>query len=102
MGPLIDKEVRTLTEAGQRAYRWGFSDCLNLFAIWRDDVQRIGARETDIREIHKQLRREIEKAGCTQCQQTGMQPSHFGSERCESGSLASGGETAHCSCDTCF
>lgn len=29
-------------------------------------------------------------------------PSHSGSPSCESGSLASGGHRAHCSCDTCF
>jgi hypothetical protein len=29
-------------------------------------------------------------------------PSHEGSARCESGSIASGGKRAHCSCDTCF
>lgn len=29
-------------------------------------------------------------------------PSHDGSSRCQSGSLASGGRHAHCTCDTCF
>jgi hypothetical protein len=33
---------------------------------------------------------------------SGMGPSHRGSERCESGSLASGGDKSHCTCDTCF
>lgn len=32
----------------------------------------------------------------------GFGPSHNGSRRCESGSIASGGNRAHCSCDTCF
>lgn len=32
----------------------------------------------------------------------GFGPSHDGSTRCESGSIASGGTRAHCSCDTCF
>lgn len=32
----------------------------------------------------------------------GHGPSHAGSPRCESGSLASGGNRAHCACDTCF
>jgi hypothetical protein len=27
--------------------------------------------------------------------------SHFGSEQCSSGSIASGGSVAHCSCDYC-
>lgn len=42
-----------------------------------------------------------EKA-CSTCQETGMRPSHNGSKRCESGSIASGGPNAHCSCDRCF
>lgn len=36
--------------------------------------------------------------GCT----PGFRPSHDGSPRCESGSTASGGDKAHCTCDTCF
>ncbi len=32
----------------------------------------------------------------------GFGPSHEGSKLCESGSIASGGTIAHCSCDTCF
>ena len=31
-----------------------------------------------------------------------LKPSHNGSRRCESGSIASGGTKAHCSCDLCF
>lgn len=31
-----------------------------------------------------------------------MMPSHRGSTMCESGSLASGGNNSHCTCDTCF
>lgn len=29
-------------------------------------------------------------------------PRHDGSKRCESGSIASGGERSHCTCDWCF
>lgn len=29
-------------------------------------------------------------------------PSHRGSSRCESGSIASGGNKTHCTCDICF
>jgi hypothetical protein len=29
-------------------------------------------------------------------------PSHDGSEFCESGSIASGGQRAHCRCDECY
>lgn len=32
----------------------------------------------------------------------GFGPRHAGSESCESGSIASGGDRAHCSCDRCF
>lgn len=32
----------------------------------------------------------------------GWGPSHFGSSGCRSGSLASGGRNAHCTCDGCF
>jgi len=32
----------------------------------------------------------------------GFGPSHDGSEHCESGSIASGGDVAHCTCDVCF
>lgn len=31
-----------------------------------------------------------------------FKPTHSGSSRCKSGSIASGGNKAHCSCDTCF
>lgn len=31
-----------------------------------------------------------------------MAPSHYGSVRCESGSLNSGGSNSHCTCDVCF
>jgi hypothetical protein len=39
---------------------------------------------------------------CRTCSMPGMKPSHTGSPRCESGSIASGGKNAHCTCDTCF
>jgi hypothetical protein len=32
----------------------------------------------------------------------GMGPRHAGSARCRSGSIAAGGEKAHCTCDICF
>ncbi len=32
----------------------------------------------------------------------GFGPSHAGSSSCQSGSIASGGDRAHCSCDVCF
>lgn len=49
---------------------------------------------------------EPEQSVCETCEQIkregGFGPSHNGSKRCESGSIASGGQNAHCTCDTCF
>ena len=43
---------------------------------------------------------------CETCEQVkskgGFGPSHNGSPSCQSGSIASGGNKAHCTCDTCF
>jgi len=39
---------------------------------------------------------------CQTCQYEGMKPSHDGSNNCESGSIASGGNKSHCTCDVCF
>jgi hypothetical protein len=40
---------------------------------------------------------------CRTCQMPEqIKPSHDGSPRCESGSIASGGKNAHCTCDVCF
>jgi len=39
---------------------------------------------------------------CPTCKLDQFKPSHDGSIRCESGSIASGGNKSHCSCDICF
>lgn len=40
---------------------------------------------------------------CRTCALPGtFKPSHNGSVSCQSGSIASGGKNAHCTCDTCF
>lgn len=39
---------------------------------------------------------------CPSCAKGGFQPTHNGSRSCESGSIASGGDNSHCSCDVCF
>lgn len=39
---------------------------------------------------------------CMMCADRSFLPRHNGSTRCRSGSIASGGTTSHCSCDTCF
>ncbi len=43
-------------------------------------------------------------ADCETCRVLagGMAPSHDGSKGCESGSISSGGDRAHCTCDVCF
>ena len=38
---------------------------------------------------------------CEECRR-GTPVSHNGSARCRSGSIASGGTRAHCTCDTCY
>lgn len=44
--------------------------------------------------------------GCADCviyyDKMGMAPSFEGSRKCESGSIASGGDRWHCTCDRCF
>jgi hypothetical protein len=47
----------------------------------------------------------IETDGCFTCANIlpgSLAPTHNGSKRCQSGSIASGGDNAHCSCDICF
>ena len=39
---------------------------------------------------------------CRKALRGGISPSHNGSKHCESGSIASGGSRAHCTCDFCF
>ncbi len=47
-------------------------------------------------------------ADCSTCQRYASQdplawgPSHDGSKACEAGSIAAGGDRAHCSCAECF
>jgi hypothetical protein len=42
--------------------------------------------------------------GCKECaaNQGKLAPSHNGSRLCRSGSIASGGQRAHCACNACF
>lgn len=39
---------------------------------------------------------------CSACQRGGFGPSHDGMKGCKSGSIASGGQRSHCTCDVCF
>jgi hypothetical protein len=50
----------------------------------------------------KKAEHEKEKSNCQTCKRGGPGPEHDGSPLCRSGSIASGGKKAHCSCDTCY
>ena len=56
------------------------------------------------REIDPPLRKNPDCALCREIREKhhGFGPSHDGSRNCQSGSLASGGQRAHCTCDVCF
>lgn len=43
-----------------------------------------------------------EPKDCAECQDRTNPVSHKGSRVCRCGSIASGGTTAHCTCDACF
>ena len=46
-----------------------------------------------------------EELDCHECRAAlsdSMYPRHSGSRNCNSGSIASGGNRSHCTCDTCF
>lgn len=50
-------------------------------------------------------KRALDVANCAFCKEYppgSFAPPHMGSPYCRSGSLASGGVNAHCTCDTCF
>jgi hypothetical protein len=52
-------------------------------------------------EVKKpKVKKGCQEPGCNYSAQGG--PGHFGAKLCKSGSLASGGSRAHCSCDYCF
>lgn len=62
---------------------------------WHDVELRMGEEIDRLRALE-----------CVECSRgrgdMGMRPSHRGSLQCESGSIASGGVTSHCTCDVCF
>jgi hypothetical protein len=65
------------------------------------EVIALRARRDEADEIVKAC---TECRGCRQhwSRSHGGGPKHNGSRMCESGSIASGGKNAHCTCDTCF
>ncbi len=58
----------------------------------------------DLWNAHQEYGKEAtEPPPCPTCAKyKGFGPSHNGSRHCESGSIASGGDKAHCTCDFCF
>jgi len=50
----------------------------------------------------KELQQEVCMACVRIIKEGGFGPTHNGSKNCESGSIASGGDIAHCTCDVCF
>lgn len=88
-------------------------DFSNLIAAWgfgrdqiRSDPFLFAPFLFDFRVMRVGKAYEFARWTCGSCKSRlndrGMEPSHAGTERCESGSLASGGNRTHCSCDVCF
>src|SRR5262245_45742749 len=82
-------------------------DCGRVEVVIDHDVQTHGT----IRWLHSECRecqraRALALYGSPDCpicaEPTTFKPDHMGSPFCKSGSLASGGTRAHCSCDLCF
>lgn len=66
-----------------------------------DDIEAHRAAEQRELAAAVPQRRDDAVEGCPKC--AGGEPtSHNGSERCRSGSIASGGDVAHCSCEFCY
>jgi hypothetical protein len=67
--------------------------------IARRDWERKIYAECDAEDKQKEEK-------CEYCEQIknngGFGPSHNGTRLCRSGSIASGGNRAHCTCDLCF
>ncbi|KKK66460.1 hypothetical protein LCGC14_2963860, partial [marine sediment metagenome] len=73
-------------------------DCTCIPCICKEHCLGCGARTCMAHELAL-------KSSCASCesQQGGqMGPTHKGSSFCESGSIASGGNKSHCTCDVCF
>lgn len=93
--------------------------CRELYRATLDQWQMCEACESELsilsRSWNGQVRRMIATGSidptCERCQREVMalehpahafHPNHAGSRYCQSGSIASGGHRAHCTCDTCF
>jgi hypothetical protein len=69
---------------------------------WTRKNVAAGADAVKKKADEKKASLEKSKSECSTCKRGGAGPSHEGSSMCRSGSIASGGHRAHCSCDTCF
>lgn len=91
------------------------------YTSWGADMCPLcGARRVHIREHYEDCERcnwsqmtspdavagtPVPAKPCKECErykEMGFGPSHNGSVLCRSGSLKSGGTTAHCTCNSCF
>jgi hypothetical protein len=77
--------------------------------VGKYDMRKIRTAQVRVDGItHRFDRSELEEADkseakCRTCLSPDfIKPSHNGSARCQSGSIASGGKNAHCTCDVCF
>lgn len=95
-----DAAASWLARFGRRRAEMNYDGMVQtLIAMYRGPLELTPQQQQAIREAGKRLGFDPE---CPGCLETGMRPSHNGSRSCESGSLASGGKNAHCTCDTCF
>lgn len=58
---LFDMKIQKLSASEREAWRKGFFDCLDMFAIWKDGTQVIGCMETDIKEIQRKVDAKLEE-----------------------------------------
>jgi hypothetical protein len=66
-------------------------------------VVSASSKQEEDRRAEQIAKRKAEHPDCRTCQEDSLfVPNHDGSTMCQSGSLASGGRNAHCTCDTCF
>jgi hypothetical protein len=66
-----------------------------------DHSKSYAQREAELRATSPELFNPVIVEDCSGCPPRGG-PTHNGSARCQSYSIASGGHRSHCSCDVCF
>lgn len=98
------KELRDIAEAARDTSWKARLRCIDATSyIGRNEYTELAiAMDNALCELLNALDKfEAGPGGCSGCVSKGG-PSHQGSTSCKSGSLASGGQNSHCSCDTCF